>query len=390
MVRNDRSRRRSEEPRQDRTVVWVISGTIAGFLVLAGLFAWSRQGIREAPRVETATDRALDRAVDELLSGADEDEELALANAASKRARRRRSAARKARAQAVPPNDAIEKSAKRKTKRPNEEASTKTTAETKSVAKKEPAAIGVATSRGTPETHSANTPGEFRLTEAERIALAREVSGDGPSATIPTTPTAGIAGRRPPATTTTPSSAGGGQAAADELFTLMLMGSLGGAPIPRDDAQTWARLAYFFQIQAARPFYLVQPDGNIATVRPKGYDGALPSVPVATEAPGFRLVLRASASQRRGLTFYGKQVASNYVCTIQCSIEQRRGDEYHAIDQLTVSEEFTPARKVASNEMMRTAYDMALQKLTAGLLRRELFQASQIPHRSRTGTVTGP
>lgn len=339
MSRRYRSEQSANNPRQNRALLWLGIGTV---VVLGGLFALSRGSIKETTPTDTVADRRLDRVMDDLLTEEDSDEGLTF----NKRKRKQSTKRSKTPKASEPLASALAKK--------------KSATQTPSPKPRVPLVSG-----------TAESDPNFKLTEAELITLSREASGsDDPVITLPKVPGA------PSGVAATPSRNGSSYSIGPErLFTLLVLGSLGGETIPRDDAQTWDRMGYFLQNEAPRRFFLVQPNGNVKVILPKGFKGDFPPTPVAEGEPEFRLVLRSSTSRGQGLTFYGKKLASSFRCTIQCTIEQRNGEEYKVVDGLRVTEQFTPTRKVDQTTILRTAYDMALQKLVADLGRRGFFHS---------------
>ena len=314
-------------------LLWIGIGTV---VVLGGLFALSRGGIREAPPpTDALAQREVDPVLDDLLMEEETDEEFTF----KKRKRKRSSRRPKVSERAAPPAVA-------------------------------PATVAPVKGKPSKKAGRSKPNADFKLTEAELIGLSREVAGSNePVITMPKESGA------PSGTSATPPQTGLSYSVGPErLFTLLVLGSLGGQTLGREDAQTWARMGYFLQVQAPRRFFLVQPSGDIKVILPKGFKGDFPATPTANGTPDFRLVLRASARQGQNLRFYGKKLAGSYRCTIQCTIEQHNGEEYKVVGGERVTEEFTPTRKIDQATILRTAYDMALQKLANKLGRNGFFR----------------
>ncbi len=168
----------------------------------------------------------------------------------------------------------------------------------------------------------------------------------------------------------------------NRFFTLELSGSVGDAPLDPNDTQTWARLSYFLREESPSRFYLVYPNGTIPLAVKGGHAG--PNGTLAkgapakkteetapptgdTSRPTHRLVLRSTSKSTGKVTFYGRELASKYNCSISCRVEKRKApdEDFALLQEVSVEEALTPAKDSQDDgaSYVRKLYDVAVDKL---------------------------
>jgi hypothetical protein len=175
----------------------------------------------------------------------------------------------------------------------------------------------------------------------------------------------------------------------NRLCTLELSGTLGGAELDPEDAQTWARLSYFLRSEARRPHLLVYPDGSIPVSTPAAADGD--SAPTGDDElsaegePAYRLVVSASAQKGAGVTFYGQRLSDTYRASVSCRIEKMgEGDTWRVIKSVTATESMnTKDSGAGALTILRRVYDACLEKLVKQLAGEPPFAAALTSTRSR-------
>ncbi len=174
-----------------------------------------------------------------------------------------------------------------------------------------------------------------------------------------------------------------GKPRSDRLFSMVLDGRIAGVRIDPDDAQTWARVCYFLQQEAASPRFLLYPTGKVPIAKRSDAGGRVTGAPLDVKRPnaryvdpGWRLTLTVTAAVSGGVEFYGEQLGRSFDANIACSIERYENEDegFTTVKRFRIRDGVTRSDGSESDaKLVRAVYEAALEKLAERLAALEPF-----------------